>query len=138
MIICESGFDVPDFYTPPEHMGPDYSLREIDYYSWISLEFQEGIDAVRNHRLSLRKNLKENVFEVIRAWSEPRQLSNDVLSFFGSLETGAITVAFKSPNLKDAIDFCNKEVERFHGHPGTDEVCQHKYPHKASECKIND
>ena len=45
----------------PDPRNPRYSLVEVNVYGWIPKEFW---DEIRDHRLSLRKNLKTGKFEL--------------------------------------------------------------------------
>jgi len=59
VIIYERDFDAED----PQNQG--YSLREVDYYAWIPAHFRK---AIKDHRLSLRKNLRTGKFELYRKY----------------------------------------------------------------------
>ena len=74
MIICEYEFERPD----PKN--PQYSLVEVDIYGWIPRDFWSEI---RDHRLSLRKNLKTGKFELYRHYYAE---DYDEVIFTGSLE----------------------------------------------------
>ena len=74
MIICGYEFE----RTDPRN--PCYSLAEVDIYGWIPEEFWSEI---RDHRLSLRKNLKTGGFELYRYYYADG--SGEVI-FTGSLE----------------------------------------------------
>lgn len=107
MIICELGFDDPDA------QNPNYSNREVDYYAWIPHQFQR---TVGNHRLSLRKNLKTDLFEVYR--------------HFHFEEKDEVVYAGK---FKGALEVATGEWNRFHSgwanrSKELDEPCRHKYP----------
>jgi len=74
MIVCEYEFERPD----PKNL--QYSLVEVDIYGWILKEFWSE---VRDHRLSLRKNLKTGKFELYRHYYAD---DYDEVIFTGSLE----------------------------------------------------
>jgi hypothetical protein len=106
MIICELGFEDKDA------KNPEYSMREVDFYSHIPYDFI--MKGFKNHRLSLRKNLKLNKFEVYRYFYENRKEE----------------VAF-SGDFKDALNFANNEWNKFWGFLGKrepDVPCQHEFP----------
>jgi hypothetical protein len=106
MIICELGFEDEDI----NHLG--YSMREVDYYSHIPYDLV--MKGYKQHRLSLRKNIKENKFEVYRFFHDSEK---EEVAFSGSFN--------------DALRFADKEWNKFWGHLGKkepDEPCQHKYP----------
>jgi len=111
LIVCETEFERAD----PEN--PNYSSTEVDFYAHIlyGSEFPQ-------HRLTLRKCLKTGEYEIIRAYAQ---------RFIIEVE-----VAFKSQSLKEALDFANKEVEKFWGHSLDGKVCQHKPPVLYWNCRI--
>jgi hypothetical protein len=107
MIICEFAFNEPN------SKRPKYSQYEVDYYAFIPFKMQEK---VRNHRLSLRKNLETNEFEVYR--------------FYNDTETEE--VIFSSTSLAEAIKFANEQWNKFFSSidwkKEPEQVCQHKEP----------
>jgi hypothetical protein len=106
MIICELGFEDKDA------KNPEYSMREVDFYSHIPYDFI--MKGFKNHRLSLRKNLKLNKFEVYRFFHDSKK---EEVAFSGSFE--------------DALKFANNEWNKFWGFLGKKELdiaCQHKPP----------
>ncbi|MEM2612304.1 MAG: hypothetical protein QXJ45_06760 [Thermoproteota archaeon] len=105
MIICEYGFNNPD------KEKPEYSFREVDFYGHIPYKYQIE---TKNHRLSLRKNLKTGEFELYRYYHHDR--SEKVIY---------------SGNLADALAWAFKEKRRFWGELGNiepDVPCKHKPP----------
>ena len=109
LIICQTQFDGED------PLSPSYSLHEVDYYGHVPY----GKTAPeKNHRLSLRKNLRNGQFEIYRHyhWTQ-----TDEVAYTGSLP--------------EAIAYANYEVKRFWGQDREpDQVCQHKEPVKARWC----
>jgi len=124
MIICEYDFEQPD------HVCPDYSFAEVDYYAWIPADM-----GIANHRLSLRKNLKTKEYEVYRRFSQKRLVSRKRLTMITSDDTGQEEIAFKSSSLEKAVEFACGEYEKYHGDRMGDKVCQHKSPVIGSFCK---
>jgi len=112
MIVCEYEFDRPD----PKN--PCYSLVEVDIYGWIPREYWSE---VRDHRLSLRKNLKTERFELYRHYYID---GSEQVIFTGSLE--------------EYLKKAEEEWKRFHY--GWAEVepefkpCRHKPPEISSLC----
>ena len=89
MRICEYRFNQPD----PQN--PNYSMLEIDYYSWIPPgKFSE----VRNHRLTLRKNLETDAYEIFRKY----------------YETSIETVIAMRWSLERILEIGDNEWNRFH------------------------
>ena len=128
MIICEYGFDDED------SSNPGYSMLEVDYYAWIPSAMRKTIP---NHRLSLRKNLKTNEYEVYRHFVRAIQ---GMMIFGGKFTPKVRThvsartqdeMAFKG-TLQGAVDFANSEWNKYHGRPkyqrDDDRVCIHKPP----------
>jgi len=99
LIICEYGFEEPD----PNR--PEYSRREVDFYARA-----KG----RDHRLSLRKNLRTGKFELYRFYYDRNE---EEVIFSGSLE--------------DALKVGHEEWMKHWGCLGErepDKPCLHKYP----------
>ena len=113
MIICEYEFDFED----PKNKG--YSMTEIDWYGWIPPI------STPNHRLTLRKNLRENVYEVFRYYYDSQYWKNSPME-----DEYNLIVRFKSKSLKEAIDYADAQWNIFHGvtrgSKEPDEVCLHK------------
>ena len=92
-VVCELGWEDAD------PRNSNYSMREIDVYAWIPYHFKE-----RNHRLSLRKNLKDEVFEAIEVYhgivmGDPRPSSKVVKS---------------SSELETVLEFIDEQWIKFH------------------------
>lgn len=102
LIICELGFEEPDFSRP------EYSMREIDYYAFVPHGKRSG---VKNHRLSLRKNLKSGKFEVYRYYYEE---DREEVVFEGEFD--------------DALEFAHSESVKFWGERPKDVKCAHTSP----------
>lgn len=101
MIICETEFDRPD-------KNKTYSQHEIDYYAFIPKNKQS---IVENHRLSLRKNLVNNLYELYRHY---HTTGKDIH-----------LISFRS--LVDAVSYACDEYRRFFGSDDhKDIVCDHK------------
>jgi len=135
MFVCESEFQIAD----PKN--PDYSMTEVDFYSHIPYGFD-----FPQHRLSLRKNLKTEEYEAVRAF-QTRTVTIKHSQFASVLVdsgtyTGQETVAFRDRSLAKVLAFLNGEVKKFwgkvHGTWEPDELCEHKPPKKNSFCKIWD
>jgi len=127
LIICEYDFEQPD------HVYPDYSLDEVDYYAWIPAEVDPN--GIQNHRLSLRKNLVTKEYEVYRRFYQKRLVSRKNVTMVTGDDTGQEEIAFKSSSLEKAIKFACGEYLKYHGDRMGDKVCQHKRPVIASFCK---
>jgi hypothetical protein len=78
-IVCEHSFDQED------QKHPGYSFTEMDFYRWIPASKRAE---VRNHMLTLRKNLLKNEYELVRHYHDDEE---DVVIF-----------TFK--NFQDALD----------------------------------
>lgn len=108
IVICELGFDKPD------PRNPTYSLREVDFYAWIPFVAQIKY-GIRNHRLSLRKNLVTGKFEVYRYYLYERR---EEVVFTGDFQ--------------EALEFANCEWDKYFSEiewsREPDEPCQHKWP----------
>ena len=87
----------------PKHKG--YSMLEVDYYAWIPRSFINSTPSIRDHRLSLRKNIEDGIYEVCRHYYS--------LIGFGGPEKD--DVIYSNSSLADAGTFAEKERERFHG-----------------------
>ena len=112
MIVCEYEFERPD------PRNPSYSLVEVDIYGWIPREFWSE---VRDHRLSLRKNLKAGKFELYRYY----------------YTTGSEEVIFAG-SLEECLRKAEEEWKRFHfGWAGVVpefKPCKHRPPDISSLC----
>jgi len=126
LIICETEFETEDPNT-------GYSRTEIDYYSHIPF-FCLG--DVRQHRLTLRKNLRTNEYEVIRVYKEWTLTSRESLTIISGREVGRVEVVFKSQSLQEAVEFANEETRKYWGSREPDVVCEHKPPKLYWNCKI--
>jgi hypothetical protein len=107
LIICELGFEDEDVNRA------GYSMREVDFYALVPYDSQRRYN-IKNHRLSLRKNLMTGEFEVYRFYPDEER---EEVVFSGDFE--------------DALEFANNECNRYWGHLGRrepDRPCQHKYP----------
>lgn len=127
MIICETEFERPD------REDPNFSQAEVDYYGHIPYgsDFQQ-------HRLSLRKNLKTGKFEIYRCYQRAFLSSRSGVTILGQKEVGRTEVVFTG-SLQEAVDFANKETDRFwlkvHEEKHNDTVCDHQ-KNIASFCRI--
>jgi len=114
MIVCEYEFDRPD------PRNPSYSLVEVDIYGWIPRDFWSE---VRDHRLSLRKNLKTGKFELYRHYYAD---DYDEVIFAGSLE--------------ECLRKAEEEWKRFHfglaGVVPEFKPCRHRPPEISSLCPM--
>jgi len=112
MIVCEYEFERPD------PRNPSYSLVEVDIYGWIPRDFW---DEIRDHRLSLRKNLRTGRFELYRHYYAD---DYDEVIFTGSLE--------------ECLKKAGQEWKRFHfGWAGVVpefKTCRHRPPDISSLC----
>jgi len=131
MYICEYSFNKED----PDIPGS--SMDEVDYYAWIPSKFHSQIP---NHRLTLLKNLVTGEYEFHRVYMHTvvgrlRELGIVVTQ----RKAGYTEVAYKTKSLQEAVDWGNREWDKFHYEPGEehhdDKVCQHVYPHKHSFCE---
>jgi len=124
--ICELEFDKSD------PRNPDYSMPEVDVYAWIPYNFHQEM---RNHRLSLRKNLKSKNFEVYRRFQQTYQgnvnLQGSPMHMISQIDTGLEEVAFKG-NFVDALEFMNKEYNKYHKIKNYHTPCEHKWPNKST------
>jgi hypothetical protein len=115
MIVCEYGFNQPD------RDDPCYSQEELDFYFWIPPN-----PDMPNHRLSIRKNLVTGDFEVYRCYARAEVMCRKELTVLTNVEGDAISIAFKTLNLQEALDYAYGEEEKYHGnHREKDVACQH-------------
>lgn len=118
MIICPYEFNNPD------RDDPTYSMLEVDYYAWIPAKWHSTMP---NHRLSLRKNLVANTYEVYRQYVQAQAAR----LFLGSQPGVLITmkegkyeeIALSTLDIKEAVRFANNECTTYHGSLRDDEVC---------------
>ena len=125
MIICELSFDRRD----PNN--PDYSLEEVDYYAWTPATCD-----IPNHRLSLRKNLKTGQFELYRHYAQRRVLIAPEVLVVTAEPYGQDEVCF-SGSFQEALDFGNREYEKYHGGRQPNKPCLHEKPQLAWSCAKN-
>ena len=123
MFVCESEF------TQPDRENVNFSFGELDFYSWIPQSRGES-----NHRLSLRKNLVTDKYEVYRAFAVTVTRNSSTVLMLSTQEYGKVAVVFVSDSLQEALDFGDGEVQRFHDHNPHDKVCTHEYPNRATLC----
>lgn len=130
MYLCEYSFNREDPNIP------GYSMDEVDYYAWIPAKFHSQIP---NHRLTLMKNLMTGEYEFHRVYMKTAVGS---LSGLGIVVThtksGLTEVAYKTKSLQEAVDWGNREWDRFHHILGeehhNDKICKHVYPERGSFC----
>lgn len=96
MIVCEESFRGINSH------GVRYANYEIDFYAWTPP------GKVRDHRLSLRKNLTTGQYEVYRGYSSSE---TEEIIFEGELQ--------------DALQIGDNETVRFHLFDPEDEACDH-------------
>lgn len=131
MYLCEYAFNKADL------RDPCYSMDEVDYYAWIPTRFRSRIP---NHRLTLLKNLVTGEYEFHRVYMK---ILIGQLKGLGIVVTqqkaGYTEVSYKTKSLQEAVDWGNREWDKFHYEPGGDrhdnKVCQHVAPHKYSFCE---
>jgi hypothetical protein len=107
MIICELAFNEPDPKTP------EYSLYEIELYSYIPYVSQQKHN-MKNHSLTLRKNLRTNMFELVRHYPDT---DTEELVYTGSFE--------------EALAYANKQFNKYWsglGQANPYKPCRHKPP----------
>lgn len=113
MIICDLRFEMED----KQH--PGYSLVEIDFYGSIPWKFYKEM---KNHLLTVWKNLKENKFEVVTILHDARR-TKDVL--------------FSSESLQEALDYGCRQWNHYWGYLGEmkqrDLICDHSGNYNTSE-----
>ncbi len=131
MYLCEFAFNKEDPNIPGS------SMDEVDYYSWIPAKFHSQTP---NHRLTLLKNLITDEYEFHRIYI------NTLVGRLRNLgivvtqrEAGYTEVAYTTKSLQEAVDWGNREYNRFHHVPGEerhdDKICQHVHPHKYTFCE---
>lgn len=126
MYICEFSFYLLD------HDNPDYAMAELDVYGWIP----PGLGK-RDHRLSIRKNVKTGEYEVYRRFNQAYIRSAHGLTVFHHEELDQEAVAFKSSDLGEIVDFANREWHRYHGGPEEDKICLHAPPDRSASCDLD-
>ncbi len=116
MIWCFEGFKRED----PNSRG--YSLEEHDIYGNIGFKFI--INGEKNHRLSIRKNLTNNFFELYRFYY------ND----------SSIEILFQSKNPQEILDRGNDQFNKYYPWNDKNEtrfldlICLHDKPQKSDFC----
>jgi len=115
--------------------NPDYAMAELDVYGWIPPGLGE-----RDHRLSIRKNVKTGKYEVYRRYNQAYIRSAHGLTVFHHDELDEEAVALESGDLREVVDFSNREWRKYHGDPGKDEldkVCLHSRPDIGVSCDLD-
>lgn len=117
MIICETEFEAED----PKKKG--YSANEIDFYVTIPPRLRKR---VKDHRLSLRKNLTTDQYELYRCYHPLRQ---------GDQPRTEVT--FSTSSLEEVLRKANDEVNRIWigSHREPDQVCDHD-TNRSRKCRI--
>lgn len=98
VIVCSNDF------LEPGPRNPHYADNEIDFY----VRIPRG--DVKDHRLSLRKNLATGKFEVYRSYSV----------------SGLEEVAFEG-GLQEALRCGDNETIRYLGYDPSDQACDHTH-----------
>ena len=116
MAVC--AWDFEEWGARPEDTG--HSRWEWSFYSGIPCE--KETEKIPNHRLSLRKNLRNGKFEVYRHYEKrvTKRLEGAFLET--SIDLDRKEVAFEGEFL-GAVEFANSEVLRYHG-SGIFEICR--------------
>jgi len=127
LYICEYEFNSPD------KDNPKYSFHEIDFYAWIP--YDKETPRIPNHRLSLRKNLETNRYEVYRFYFRRTMTITDQFILETGEPMGKEEVAFSSENLQEAIVFARNEIKRYHNHDDDIRPCEHKPLKRTMFCK---
>jgi hypothetical protein len=113
LIICEWAFEQED----PNHRG--YSLAEVDFYTYAS---GDRLGVEKQHRLTMRKNLQTNEFEVLRHYGVGRRKGTD-------------EVIFSSKNFREALQRANQEGRKYVKYGWQDDVaCEHQPAAWAFDC----
>jgi hypothetical protein len=119
--VCPSEFIKEDSRTP------EYSCTEADVYQWIPFDMQSK--QLPNHRLSIRKNLKTEKFELYRR-----------IFYFNSKNNYDVVIK-TSDTLPPLLNQANIEWNTYHCRDGQKPeiifvLCDHKRK-KATFCKID-
>ena len=125
--ICEDKFTIPDRDDTRIYM------EEVDAYAWIPANSGE-----RSHRLSLRRVVATNEYEVYRRYNQPYQQSNQHMFLVTNIDTELEEVIYKSKNLQQTCNFVNGQIHKYHCHKGDWAECKHKYPEIDHDCSKND
>ena len=131
MIVCENEFKVED------SDNPGYALCEVDFYAWIPQS-----NEVPNHRLSLRKNLKTDEYELYRHYVQQIMLGFSNLQMVTNQHADVEDeVIFKSKDLQSVLDRGKEEWDKFHlcwakKPHDRDLVCTHEHPTKSLLCDV--
>ena len=136
MKICEYAFARED------EDNPGFSMHEVDYYAWIPAS-KRGV--MPNHRLSLRRNLVDKVWEFYRAFSNTVLLEARTWKVITHKPTGTEAVAFTTKDFAEALRWGNNEWNRWHKTPDytrePDTPCDHGNNRSLScpikHCKVN-
>lgn len=125
LVICEFDYQFPD----PDR--PEIALAELDFYAWIPKQKDTP-----NHRLSLRKSLVKEIWELYRfIWTEAKTVASSTFFMATTGIEGYEEVIFSSKDLQECLSFANGECLKFHGERELDKVCTHKYPNARDNCK---
>ena len=114
MIVCEYTF------TREDPHDSNYSMREVDWYAYVPIKTRNGVD---NHRLTLRKNLVTEEYELCRA----------SYHLGTGLRTG-FDVIFKDRDLAKVVEHGNAELGKFWPDTDGSTVCTHTPEHMHRCC----
>jgi hypothetical protein len=123
MWVCEFRFNQPD------PRNPKSSGRERNFYVWVPLKTELRI---RNHRLTLRKNLVTGEFEVYRAFGKPFY----TITPQGNLRNqnvGSDEIIYKG-DFAGALEAGNHEYYKAHGRKLDQKPCIHRRPYADLYC----
>ena len=126
--VCESLFNAPD------KSNQNYSFDEFDFY----VKIPKRTD-MRNHRLTLYKNLTTENFEVYRQFMQEYKISakieDEIADVTTQIDTDLKETA-KRGTLKECLDFVNQERKKYWKFHNLYCICKHQYPQCALHCTI--
>lgn len=118
MLACDSEF------IDEDTRHPGYSLCEYDIYAWAPYAMQVKL-GMRNHRLSMWKNLKTGEYELYRNYHDAKnEYEADII--------------FKSKSLMDTLARAVQEWDTWHAIDTRHDPfkpCQHTWKEHAMLCR---
>jgi len=126
--VCET------FFAGEDTDNPNYSFEEFDFYVKIPKNPE-----MRNHRLTLHKNLKTGNFEVYRQFMQEHkttvQIDGEIADIANQIDTELKETA-KIGNIEECLIFVNNEREKYRKRMTRYCICTHKFPSSALHCSI--
>lgn len=126
--VCET------FFVGKDTDNPNYSSEEFDFYVKIAKNPE-----MRNHRLTLYKNMKTGNFEVYRQFMQEHkttvQIDGKIADITNQIDTELKETA-KIGNLEEYLIFVNNEREKYHKLTTRYCMCTHQSSSRALHCSV--